>query len=122
MKTKIFIVDDDISVREIFQIILRQEGYEIQVFESGRDLLDHAADIPDLFILDQHLPGIDGLDICKALKTNRSVKDIPVIIISATPDLEQKVKLAGANEYLKKPLTKDQLVGTVAKYAQPERA
>ena len=116
MKTKIFIVDDDKSVRDIFRIILKKAGYDIQLFESGKDLFDNANQIPDLFILDQQLPGIDGLEICKGLKDNKDTRNIPVIIISATPDLELAVKEACADEFLKKPLTKNDLLGTIEKY------
>lgn len=116
MKTKIFIVDDDISVRDIFRIILKKAGYDIQLFESGQDLFDNAKEIPNLFILDQQLPGIDGLEICKGLKANKKTKNIPVIIISATPDLEMAVKEACADEFLQKPLTKSDLLETIEKY------
>lgn len=116
MKTKIFIVDDDISVRDIFKIILRKAGYTVQLFESGKDLFENAKEIPDLFILDQQLPGIDGLEICKGLKANKKTSNIPVIIISATPDLELAVKNACANEFLKKPLTRKDLLETVERY------
>ena len=116
MKTKIFIVDDDISVRDIFRIILKKAGYDIQLFESGNDLFENAKEIPDLFILDQQLPGIDGLEICKGLKDNEKTKKIPVIIISATPDIEEAVRHACADEFLKKPLTKKDLLETIKKY------
>ena len=116
MKTKIFIVDDDISVRDIFKIILKEAGYDLKLFESGNDLLENASEIPDLFILDQQLPGMNGLQICKGLKSNEKTKHIPVIIISATPDLELAVKEACADEYLKKPLTKKDLLITIEKY------
>lgn len=116
MKMKIFIVDDDISVRDIFRIILKKAGYDIQLFESGNDLFENAQQIPDLFILDQQLPGIDGLDICKGLKANEKTKNIPVIIISATPDLDDAIEEACADEYIKKPLTKSDLLETIKKY------
>lgn len=116
MKTRIYIVDDDMSVRDIFRIILKKAGYDIQLFESGKDLLENANDIPDLFILDQQLPGMNGLEICKGLKGNEKTKHVPVIIISATPDLGLAVKEACADEYLKKPLTKKDLLETIEKY------
>ena len=116
MKTRIFIVDDDINVRDIFRIILKKAGYNIQLFESGNDLMENASEIPDLFILDQQLPGMNGLEICKGLKREEKTKHIPVIIISATPDLELAVKEACADDYIKKPLTKKELLETIEKH------
>lgn len=116
MKTRIFIVDDDISVRDIFKIILKKAGYDIKLFESGNDLFRNASEIPDLFILDQQLPGMNGLEICKGLKSNEKTKHIPVIIVSATPDLELAVKEACADDYLKKPLTKKDLLEVIEKH------
>ena len=116
MKTTIYLVDDDPSVRDIFRIILESAGYEVKMFESGKDLLENAMDLPDLFILDQKLPDMDGLEICRGLKGNKSTKHIPVIIVSATPDLELEVKDVCADNYLKKPLTKNDLLTTIANY------
>lgn len=116
MKTKIYLVDDDASVRDIFRIILKGAGYDVKMFVSGKDLLENAEDLPDLFILDQKLPDMNGLEICKRLKDHESTKHIPVIIISATPDLEVMVKEVCADEYLKKPLTKKDLLTTIANH------
>lgn len=116
MKTKIYLVDDDPSVRDIFRIILSGAGYEVRMFESGKDLFNNADVLPDLFILDQKLPDMDGLEICRGIKGNSKTKHIPVIIISATPDLEIYVKEACADDYLKKPLTKKDLLSTIEKY------
>lgn len=116
MKAKIYLVDDDSSVRDIFKIILRGAGYDVRLFESGKDLLENADNLPDLFILDQKLPDMDGLEICRALKGNEKTKHIPVIIVSATPDLELEVKKVCANDYLKKPLTKKELLSSIAHY------
>ncbi|MEO6681437.1 MAG: response regulator [Ginsengibacter sp.] len=118
MKTIIYIVDDDANVRDIFKIILKKAGYDLKLFESGTDLLENAGNIPDLFIIDQQLPGMKGLDICIGLKSNNLTKHVPVIIISATPDLDTAVKLAGADAYLKKPLTKNDLLNAVEKFSK----
>ena len=122
MKTVIYLVDDDASVRDIFRIILRSAGYEVTTFKSGKDLLENAEDLPALFILDQKLPDMDGLEICRALKGNYKTKHIPVIIISATPDLELMIKEVCANAYLKKPLTKGELLGAIEKIIEINNA
>lgn len=112
----IYLVDDDPGVRDIFKIILMSAGYEVKMFESGKDLIENAEGFPDLFILDQKLPDMDGLEICRGLKGNENTKHIPVLIVSATPDLESEIKDVCADDYLKKPLTKKDLLTTIANY------
>ncbi len=116
MKSTIYLVDDDASVRDIFRIILESAGYEVVLFECGKDLFNNAEALPDLFILDQKLPDMNGLDICKGLKRSEKTKHIPVIIVSATPDLELEIKQSCADYFLKKPLTKKDLLATIANY------
>ena len=111
----IYLVDDDLEIRKIFSIIFEKEGYHTCVFESGKDLLENGRKYPDVYILDKQLPGMDGLDICRGLKSNKKTRNIPVIIISATPDIALLAKNAGADDYIRKPLSKKELLNVVAK-------
>jgi DNA-binding response OmpR family regulator len=102
--TKILVVDDDEGILEAFKILLESEGYEVTTSPDGEELskLDNN-NLPDLVILDVLLSGKDGRVICKHLKENLSTKNIPVIMVSAHPNVEDSVKQSGANDYLKKP-------------------
>lgn len=116
MKWKILAADDDPGIRDIFKIIFEGAGYAIEVKEDGRDILENNYTRPDLFLIDKQLPGMDGLDLCRYLKTQSSTKNIPVIIVSATPDIGVSAKNAGADDYIEKPFDMNYLLKFVEGY------
>lgn len=99
----IIVVDDDPSIQDAVRIMLERKGYGITIFGSGERLLIGEFDHPDLFIVDKQLPGVDGLDVCRFLKSQDATKDIPVLILSASPHAGRLAKAACANEFLEKP-------------------
>jgi len=103
MKKKIIVIDDDASVREIFGIILDRAGYDLQLIGDANEILKNNFRLPDLFLLDKLLCGHDGLDICRFLKTQKATKNIPVVMVSASPDIGTLSQKAGAEDYLEKP-------------------
>lgn len=116
MKKKILIVDDDPSIRDIFSIIFEKAGYDTQLIGNGEDLLQSKFEIPDLFLIDKQLSGTNGLDICRELKNSPKTKDVPVIMISASPDIGQLSKSAGADDYIEKPFEVKSLLNLVAHF------
>ena len=68
MKPKILVADDDSSIREIFNIILVKAGYDIEVKEDANEIFKNDFKIPDLFLIDKLLSGVDGLEVCRYLK------------------------------------------------------
>jgi CheY-like chemotaxis protein len=116
MKKKILVTDDDPSLQDIFRIILEKAGYEVTVLSNGSEILQNHYETPDLFLLDKQLPGIDGLDICKHLKSQKNTKDIPVIMISATVGIGSKAIKAGADAFIEKPFEKRHLLEVVEEY------
>ena len=117
---QIIIADDDGSMRDIFQLILKRAGYDVTSFSDGELLLENKFELPDLFILDKQLSGVDGLDVCRFLKGQESTKDIPVIIVSASPNLDDQAKQAGADDFLEKPFRMSFLLDLLKKYL-PEK-
>ncbi len=117
-KKKVYITDDDPGVQDIFKMIFEKAGYDTTVFHSGQDLLANKNAYPDVYILDKQLSGMDGIDICKNLKKNKQTKNIPVILVSATPDLEVLAREAGADDFIEKPFKKNDLLNLVAKYVE----
>jgi len=103
MKYKILIADDDPGIRDIFKIVLTKAGYDIEVKENASEIFENKFRIPDLFLVDKLLSGIDGLDICHYLKTNEQTSHIPVIMVSATPDIGIAAAKAGADDFVEKP-------------------
>ena len=111
---KILVTDDDPGLQDIYKIILEKAGYKVMILPDGRDILENHYELPDLFLLDKQLSGMDGLDICKFLKSQQTTKDLPVIIISATVDIQKLVKEAGADAFIEKPFDKKHLLEVVA--------
>jgi DNA-binding response OmpR family regulator len=112
-KKKIIVTDDDAGIQEIFRLIFEKAGFETTVLSSGAPLLEDNFDLPDIFLLDKQLSGTDGLDLCRHLKANARTKDIPVIMVSATPDLRILSANAGADDYIEKPFMTKQLLDKV---------
>ncbi|WP_109441864.1 response regulator [Acinetobacter haemolyticus] len=105
----ILIIDDEPQIRKFLDIALRAQGYRVQVAENGVKGLEILATRgADLLILDLGLPDMDGHDVLKEL---RQWSDVPVIVLSARPDENQKIKLldAGANDYVTKPFSIQEL-------------
>lgn len=103
MKHKILVADDDPGVRDIFNIILVRAGYDIEIKDDANEIFKNKFTIPDLFLVDRLLSGVDGLDVCRHLKTNELTKNIPVVMVSASPDIGVLAVKAGADDFIEKP-------------------
>jgi CheY-like chemotaxis protein len=114
---KIIFVDDDPSIQVIAKLIFEKAGYEITVFPTGTPLLKNGYELPDVIILDKELPDRDGLEICRELKSQKKTKDIPVIMLSAYPNIKSMAESAGAEEGIEKPFSLKDIREVVAKYA-----
>jgi DNA-binding response OmpR family regulator len=103
MKKKILVADDDPGIRDIFKIIFEKAGYNIEIKDDAEDVLKNNFTIPDIFLIDKLLSGYDGLDICRYLKSNPLTCHIPVIMVSASPDIGITAMKAGADDFVEKP-------------------
>jgi len=103
MKHKILIADDDPGIRDIFNIILAKAGYEIEIMDDANEIFKNKFRIPDLFLVDRLLSGVDGLDVCHYLKSNEQTSHIPVVMVSASPDIGTLAIKAGADDFVEKP-------------------
>lgn len=118
---KILIVDDDPDILEAIKIIVESEGYNAEVTTRAREAIRIVQDFkPDLIILDVLLSGDDGRVICKSLKTDERTKDIPIIMISAHPSAKKSVKESGANSFVPKPFSIEELVYEVQKHIKTQ--
>ena len=102
----IYIVEDDIEVREMETYALKSSGFDVMAFECGKVMDEQVkVKVPDLFILDIMLPGEDGLSILKRLRGQENTKNIPVIMLTAKGTELDKVKGLdlGADDYIAKP-------------------
>lgn len=123
---RVWVIDDDRSIRWVLEKALEQEGIHPQVFESGTSALTRLrSEVPDAIISDIRMPGLDGLELLERLHSERP--EIPVIIMTAHSDLESAVSSyqSGAFEYLPKPFDVDDAVAVVKRaiaQAQEQRA
>jgi CheY-like chemotaxis protein len=115
-RKKILIADDDQGIQDIFRIILDQAGYDIEIKSGGEELLKNDFTIPDLFLIDRQLSGYDGVDICIHLKSQELTKHIPVVMVSASPDIATLAKKAGADFFVEKPFDMKELLRIVDHY------
>ncbi len=112
----ILIVDDTPSVIDLIKSVLTEVGYDIIIATSGTKAIERINyKKPDLILLDIVMPGIDGFETCKKIKTNKKTSDIPVIFLSALNKSFNKVKAfnCGAVDYITKPINNDELLARV---------
>jgi DNA-binding response OmpR family regulator len=110
---KILVVEDNADILNALNIILGSAGYDVDVLLNGKSILQNQFVLPDLFILDKHLPDIDGLEICRYLKSKPNYKDIPIIVISASEKIRAKALAAGASSFIEKPFVMQELLNTI---------
>ena len=116
MKKRILITDDDEGIQDIFRIIFEKEGYEVEILGEANKIFENEYNVPHLFLLDRQLSDCDGLNVCKFLKSQASTKNIPVIIVSASPDISKLALQAGANDFIEKPFEKKSLLNIVSRW------
>jgi DNA-binding response OmpR family regulator len=102
----ILVIDDDEDFQTILKVTLNQSGFQVRSLLDGElaQMLDEKP-FPDIILLDIDLPYANGVEVGKRLKSNASTKDIPVIMVSANPFVDELCKEAGANDYVQKPFT-----------------
>jgi CheY-like chemotaxis protein len=115
---RVLVAEDDDGIRDIFQIVLENAGYSIELKDSGKDLLQNNFTTPDLFLVDKQLPGADGIEICRHLKHQETTMHIPIIMISASPDIGVLSRQAGADGYIEKPFEIAYLLKMVQHYTR----
>ena len=117
--TRVLVIDDSNTIRRSAEIFLRQGGHEVLLAEDGFDALSKVNDHePDLIFCDILMPRLDGYQTCAIIKRNPRFSRVPVIMLSSKDGLFDKARgrLAGSEEYLTKPFTRDQLLRAVATF------
>lgn len=115
----VFIVDDDVSVRESLELLVRNENWKPETFASAQEFLNHPRTlVPSCLVLDLSLPGLNGLELQKQLAAEQI--DMPIIFITGYGDVPKSVQAmkAGALEFLTKPLDNETLVSGIRKALQ----
>jgi len=116
MNKKIVLVEDDSDLFALLQYNLEKEGYRFSGLQTGRDALDLCrSERPDLLILDIMLPDFDGLEICKGLRRDPDLAQVPIIFLTARASEADRVLglELGANDYIVKPFSVRELLARV---------
>jgi len=119
----VFVVDDDVSVRESLELMIRSAGWKPEIFASATEFLSHPrAHAPSCLVLDVNLPDLNGLDLQMRVAGDRI--DMPIIFITGYGDVPMTVRAmkAGAVEFLTKPFSDDALLGAIRHAIERSRA
>lgn len=112
----VLVVDDDRLVRELLTTVLAEAGYEVLAAEDGPQALDVlAAKDADLVLLDHHLPGLTGVEVLRRVRATATGRTLPVILVTAADAIDDRVNglAAGADDYVLKPFSPDELLARV---------
>lgn len=113
MPKKIMIVDDEVGVRMLIGMILERAGYDVLRAADAAEALEAVNRIvPDLFIIDQMIPGMTGLELCVQLRSDPRSRSKPILMLSARSDVNLILESRdiGVNQYLVKPVLSEELV------------
>ncbi len=122
-KPTVFVVDDDISVRESLELMIRCAGWEPEIFASAQDFLDHPRGAsPSCLVLDVGLPDLNGFEVQQRMSAERQA--MPVIFITGQGDVPMTVRAmkAGAVEFLTKPFNDEVLLKAIGEAVESSRA
>ena len=112
MSAHVFVAEDETSIVTLLKYNLEKEGHKVSYSENGEDALKQIKDKhPDLILMDWMLPDLSGVEICKNLKKDKKYNDIPVIMLTAKGEEEDKLRAfdTGADDYVTKPFSQKEL-------------
>ena len=113
---KALVIDDEKTIIEFIELGLRYEGFQVEAARDGQEGLTLAQrSNPDIIILDLMMPGMDGLEVCRRLRSNPVTQDLPVLMLTAKDDVRDRVTGldAGADDYLTKPFSFEELMARI---------
>lgn len=116
MKHSILLVDDDPNLRDMLRQMLEIGGFDVVEAEDGLDALEKLEEMtPDIMVLDVMMPNLDGVSLCKQLRSDAEFMSLPIIMLSGKTQhwAVEEGMAAGANCYLCKPITVEELIRSV---------
>ena len=110
---KVLVIDDEENIIEFIRLGLRYEGFQVEAAPNGEEGVIAAQRInPDVVVLDVMMPGIDGLEVCRRLRSNPITQNVPILILTAKDEVRDRIAglRMGADDYLTKPFDFDELL------------
>ena len=121
LNSRVLVIDDSNTIRRSAEIFLKQGGHEVMLAEDGFDALAKVHDYqPDLIFCDILMPRLDGYQTCAIIKRNPKFSGVPIVMLSSKDGVFDKARgrMVGAQDYLTKPFTKDQLLQAIQQYGK----
>lgn len=116
MRKNILVVEDEKDIIEVLRYYLEKENYRAHIAQDGFTAIELAGKIvPNLILLDLMLPKLDGIEVCKRLKSNKRLRDIPIVMLTAKAEEVDKVRglELGADDYVTKPFSAKELMARI---------
>ena len=121
-KIRILIIDDDPDMRTVINVLLKKQGYEVDTASREEEVMDKVEQFrPSVILLDVLLSGADGRNICREIKENQKMKDVPIIMLSAHPGAAENIDNYGADDFIGKPFNSDYLLKKVDQLAKKNK-
>ena len=119
---RIMVVDDEPDIRLVLSRILKKRGYEVEVCGSAEEAIERlrSGNTPELIIMDLMMPGMSGIEACRAIKSDPRLKKIPLIILTVMtePEAKEESREAGADAHVDKPINTAKLFHTIESLLQ----
>jgi twitching motility two-component system response regulator PilG len=118
---KVLVIDDSNTIRRSAEIFLKQGGHQVVLAEDGFDAMSKVSDSrPDIIFCDILMPRLEGYQTCAIIKRNARFANVPIIMLSSKDGLFDKARgrMVGAEDFLTKPFTKNQLLQAVRQFAK----
>lgn len=116
---KVMVVDDSVTIRRTAETLLKREGFTVITADDGFEALSKIVDShPDIIFLDIMMPRLDGYQTCSVIKSNRTFKTTPVIMLSSKDGIFDKArgKLVGSEQFVTKPFTREDLLEAIQQH------
>lgn len=122
-RNRVLVVDDDPSVRRVFQRMLQSAGYDVVVATGGAEALAtlRADQSIGVMLLDLHMPDLDGREVRRLQLADTALAGIPTVVVSGALDAVSDRSALAVDDYLSKPATRRTLLAVVGKYCRPAR-
>ncbi len=120
-RSSIYIAEKDKAVQQYLGTGLKAHGFATTIFDNGYPIVTMMDNWPDIFLIDIQLSDINGLEVCKWLKTHESSWDIPVILLSGDPYLKLLAGASHADDYIEKPLVIKNVISHIRECLLPDK-
>jgi CheY-like chemotaxis protein len=119
-RAKILVVDDDLAILTLMRNVLREYDLDAVVADSGTSALELArSERPDLILLDRKMPGMSGEEAVRVLRSQPSLRNVPILILSGEPMSRREIEAVGADGAVQKPFELSDLINQIQSRLQP---